>query len=116
MPSSAIADTIRGMPEGPDEPPLTIAAFVASNVRGERNRKRPRAWTQAQLAERIRELQPDGARQLWSTAMVGDLETGRRAVLAEDLPLLCGALGISLADLVRGADPDEVARLRLGRT
>lgn len=73
---------------------------IAANVRGERARRR---WTQDDLAQRLG----------WSRAMVSDLESGRRKVAADDIPGLCGAFEISFADLVRDADPDDLAKLRL---
>ena len=73
---------------------------IAANVRAERARRR---WGQADLAERLD----------WSRSTVGDLESGRRKVAADDLPELCGAFGISLAELVHGADQEDLDRLRL---
>jgi transcriptional regulator with XRE-family HTH domain len=73
---------------------------VAGNVRAERARRK---WTQADLGERL------GV----SAAAVSDLETGRRRVLADDLPMLCAAFDISLAQLAYQADPADRRALRL---
>lgn len=79
----------------------SLGDHIAANVRAERARRR---WSQADLAERL----------MWSRSTVGDLESGRRKVAADDLPALCIAFGVPLADLVRGAEPAEVAALGLG--
>ncbi|HET9654011.1 MAG TPA: helix-turn-helix transcriptional regulator [Kineosporiaceae bacterium] len=73
-----------------------LASIVAANVRGERSRRR---WRQKDLADALG----------WSQATVSDVEAGKRAVNVADLPLLCHALGITLADLFRGADSQDMA-------
>jgi transcriptional regulator with XRE-family HTH domain len=78
-----------------------LAYIIRRNVRAERAR---RSWRQADLAEQMG----------WTTAVVSDLETGRRNVWATDLPRLCAAFDISLAKLLDGADKDDLRHLRLG--
>ena len=78
----------------------TLGTVIAANVRGERARQRLR---QADLAERLG----------WALSTVGDLESGKRRVGADDIPQLCEALGISLMDLLRGADPEDLHRMGL---
>jgi transcriptional regulator with XRE-family HTH domain len=78
----------------------TLGDRIAANVRGERARRR---WTQGDLAERLG----------WSRSTVGDFESGRRKVTADDLPLLCEAFGFDLAELAHGADPADLRRLGL---
>lgn len=78
----------------------TVGEVIAANVRAERARRR---WTQAQLAERLG----------WSTTKVGDLESGRRRVLADYLPELCRVFDVSLDVLMVGAEVRDVQALRL---
>lgn len=75
-----------------------FADHIANNVRAERARRR---WRQADLAAALG----------WSEDMVGDLETGRRAVSANDLPQLCRALGVPLFKLAEGAPLEDLAAL-----
>jgi DNA-binding Xre family transcriptional regulator len=83
---------------GPDVP--SLGEVIASNVRAERARRR---WRQDDLAERLG----------WSRQVLSFLESGRRNVLADDLPRLCEALEVDLAELTRGADPEDLRRLGL---
>lgn len=78
----------------------SLGDHIAANVRGERARRK---WTQADLAERLG----------WSRSTVGDVESGRRKVIADDLPALCRAFGMPLSELVRGTDPEHLRRLGL---
>jgi len=87
--------TVRDMP--------SLGAHIARNVAAERTR---RTWDQTQLAEKI-------GSEGWSRSTVSNLELGKRKVTADDLPLLCAAFGISLAQLMFGADPADLAKLRL---
>ena len=80
---------------------LSLGEHDARNVRGERSRAR---LTQEQLGERMG----------WPKHAVYDLEAGRRPVRVDDLPALCRALGVGLAELLRDADPGDVEALRLG--
>lgn len=75
-----------------------IGAVVARNVRAERARL---GWRQADLANRLG----------WSATKVGNVESGVRKVTMDDLPALCGALGVKLIKLLDGADPDDIAKL-----
>jgi transcriptional regulator with XRE-family HTH domain len=84
----------------PDSAP-TFSDAIAASVRAERARLR---LTQVELGERM------GI----AGATISDIETGRRAVTANDLPLLCEVFDVSLAELARRADPDDLQRLRLG--
>ena len=87
---------VRDMPEsGP-----SLSDAIAANVRGERARLK---LTQAELGERL------GI----SAATVSDIETGRRAVTANDLPSLCAAFGVPLSELARRANPRDLRVLGL---
>jgi transcriptional regulator with XRE-family HTH domain len=79
-------------------PDLTIV--VASNVRGERARL---GWRQVDLAEKLK----------WSIGMVSDTESGKRRVGLADMPNLCRAFDMPLAEMLRGADPDDLTALGL---
>lgn len=78
-----------------------IGDVIAANVRGERARRR---WTQAEL----------GARAGLSRTTIGDLEAGTRRITADHLPALCRALGVPLAELLRGAEATDLEALALG--
>lgn len=69
---------------------------IAANVRGERSRRR---LTQEDLARRLG----------WSRQIVWQIEAGARALKVDELPPLCRALEVSMSDLARGADPDDLA-------
>jgi transcriptional regulator with XRE-family HTH domain len=86
--------TMRVMPES------RLAVVIAANVRAERGR---RHWRQADLGRRIG----------WSVSQVSALETGGRDVHVGDLPLLCRALGIPLAQLLAHADQDDQNALQI---
>jgi transcriptional regulator with XRE-family HTH domain len=77
-----------------------LAAVIAANVRAERGR---RHWRQADLGDRIG----------WSTSQVSALETGGRDVHADDLPLLCRAFGIPLAELLAHAGLHDLSALQM---
>lgn len=58
--------------------------------------------------------QDELARRLgWGRSTLSALETGARRASVDDLPDLCRALGVPLADLFRGADPDDIQVMRL---
>lgn len=77
-----------------------MSAAVARNVAAERARAR---WTQADLAERL------GV----APSTVSTWEVGKRVVGMDWLPALCRVLGVTMADLVRGADPEDLRALGL---
>lgn len=77
-----------------------FAHVIAANVRAERGRRK---WRQVDLAERLG----------WSGQTVSDLENGKRAVFAADLPNLCRAFGVSLAKLADGAAGEDLTALGL---
>lgn len=77
-----------------------LGDIVARNVRAERA---ARHWRQEDLAERLG----------WQRGSVGHLENGRRSVKASDLPDLCRALDITIFDLLRGANPEDMRALGL---
>lgn len=72
-----------------------LSAIVARNIAAERVRRR---WTQADLAERLGVTR--GAVSTW--------ETGTRVVGLDLLIPLCRALGVTLGDLFRGVDIDDL--------
>lgn len=78
----------------------SLGDVVPRNVAAERVRRR---WTQAVLAERLG----------WSKSKMSAFEAGGRAVLADELGEVCKALGVPLAKLAEGVDPEEFAALGL---
>ena len=80
----------------------TLSDVVASAVRAERAR---RHWTQAELAD-LTGL---------SRTTIGDIESGRRQVTVNHLPLFCRALGVPLTVLVAGAEAADLDVLNHGR-
>ena len=76
----------------------SLSDVVAASVRAERAR---RHWTQADLA----------AKTGLSRTTIGDIESGRRQVTVNHLPLFCRALGVPLSVLIAGADPGDLAAL-----
>jgi transcriptional regulator with XRE-family HTH domain len=79
---------------------VDLGSRIAFNVRAERVRQR---LSQEELAGRLG----------WSRVTLSEVESGKRKILAADLPGLCTALGVSLARLLLDAAPDQVAALRL---
>jgi transcriptional regulator with XRE-family HTH domain len=77
-----------------------LTAVVARNVRAERARH---GWRQVDLAEKLE----------WSMGMISDTEAGKRRVCMADMPNLCRAFEVTLMDLLKGADPDDLAALGL---
>jgi transcriptional regulator with XRE-family HTH domain len=77
-----------------------LTEVVARNVRGERAR---RTWRQIDLAKKLE----------WSIGMVSDTESGTRRIALADMPGLCRAFEVPLVDLLRGADPEDLAALGL---
>jgi transcriptional regulator with XRE-family HTH domain len=84
--------TMRAVPD--------LAAIVSRNIRAERHRH---GWRQRDLAERVG----------WSVGMISDTESGQRRIGVEDLPVLCRALDIPLAQLLHGADAADLRALGL---
>lgn len=62
-----------------------------------------RKWRQADLSQRLG----------WPTWRLSDLEVGRRGLRVNELVPLCSALDISLAELIRDADPADLAALQV---
>lgn len=80
----------------PDE----VDTLIGANVRGIRSRLRMR---QEDLADAIG----------WARRTVTTLEAGDRRVTMSDVMLLCEALEVDLAELLRGAPADALRRLGL---
>ena len=78
----------------------TLGAVIARNVRAERGRL---GWDQDQLAETLG----------WSRTTVSNVENGKRTVTADDIVPLCRALGVTFAQLIDRADPDDLSTLSL---
>jgi transcriptional regulator with XRE-family HTH domain len=76
-----------------------VSEVLAGNIRGERAKRR---WRQADLATRLGMAQ----------RTISDIEAGRQLTVPE-LILLCRVLDVTAADLMRGADPDDLAALGL---
>ena len=79
---------------------VSLGDVVAANVRAERAR---RGWRQRDLGQRLG----------WSADTVSDVESGRRRIGIEDMPRLCRAFEVPLAQLLHGADDDDLRALRL---
>lgn len=77
-----------------------IGDHLANSIRAERSRRR---WSQAEFAEVIG----------WPKSSVGDIESGRRKLGLDDLAVICRGLGVPLAELLRGADADDLRALGL---
>jgi transcriptional regulator with XRE-family HTH domain len=73
---------------------------LARNLRAERARLGLR---QSDVADRLG----------WSPSLVSLMETGQRRIAAAELPVLCRLFGVTLADLLRGADPEDLDALGL---
>lgn len=78
-----------------------LGEVIANNLRGERSRRRLR---QADVAARLG----------WPLSSYGDLESGRRRVAMDDIPQLCEALGVTLMELLRGAEAEDLRRMGVG--
>lgn len=77
-----------------------LRQVVARAIVAERKR---RGLTQRQLAERLG----------WSRQTVTTIEAGDRSVKVEELPAVCRALSVTLAELLRDAGEED--RRMLGR-
>lgn len=80
--------------------PEELDALVAGNVRAARARLRLR---QEDLADEMG----------WSRPTVGSVEAGTRRVTLADAVALCGALNLSLRELLQGAPEDVLQALRI---
>lgn len=49
----------------------------------------------------------------WSRPTTSAVESGKRAILAHELPGICDALGVTLAELVQKAPAEERRKLGL---
>jgi transcriptional regulator with XRE-family HTH domain len=92
-------------------PEVTLSAYVARGVRAERSRT---GLTQVELAQLINEAQRDTTATAWTNTTVHELETGKRGIKLDDVPLLCQALGVTLYKLAQDADPRDLAALGIG--
>jgi transcriptional regulator with XRE-family HTH domain len=79
---------------------VSLDDVIASNLRGERARRR---WTQADLAERLG----------WPERRVLTTEIGRRTLRPSELAVICRILDVTLLELARGADEDDLRALGL---
>lgn len=77
-----------------------LGDHLANSIRAERSRRR---GSQAELAEAIG----------WPKSSVGDVESGRRKLGLDDLAVICRAFDVPLAELLRGADRDDLRALGL---
>lgn len=77
-----------------------LALDLARAVRAERARA---GLSQSELAERM------GVHR----NVIWKIESTERRVNADELPELCAALGVTLAQLLARADPDDLRRLGL---
>lgn len=77
---------------------LTVAA--AEGIRGWRARRR---LTQADLGRALG----------LAARTVTDIEAARRPLTLDELPVVCDALGVTLLQLLDGADADDLRKLGL---
>lgn len=80
--------------------PEELDAVIAGNVRAARARLRLR---QEDLADDMG----------WSRPTVSSVEAGTRRITVADAVSLCGALKISLRELLQGADREDLGALGL---
>ncbi len=72
--------------------------------------RRRNGWTQEQAARAYR----NHGLAAWRTSTVGALESGLRRPRLDEVILMCAALDVTLADLVRAADEDGAEQVELG--
>jgi transcriptional regulator with XRE-family HTH domain len=72
--------------------------------------RRRKGWTQEQAASAYRAC----GLTSWRTGTVGSLEAGMRRPRLDEVILMCAALDVTLADLVRAADEDGSDQVELG--
>ena len=93
------------MPSADDQPygphVADLRSVVAGNIRAERARARVR---QTDLAEALHLSQP----------ATSALESGQRYITLAEALVVCRTLGVPLAVLLRGADPDDLTTLGVG--
>jgi transcriptional regulator with XRE-family HTH domain len=77
-----------------------LSDVIAANVRAERARRR---WSQQELADR------SGL----SRSTIADLEIGTRRITADHLPVLCRAFGVTFAEMIRGAEAEDIQALSI---
>lgn len=77
-----------------------LRMIVARAIAAERVR---RGWTQADLAARL----------AWTKSTVHRAEAGERGIDLDELPDICEALGVTVADLLREAPESELRKMGL---
>jgi transcriptional regulator with XRE-family HTH domain len=78
----------------------SLTSVIGPRIRGLRAERRMR---QADLAERLG----------LAARTVGYVEAGERALIVDELPAVCRALGVDLRTLFAGADPADLEALGL---
>jgi transcriptional regulator with XRE-family HTH domain len=73
----------------------SLSSVIGPRIRGRRSELRMR---QSDLAPQLG-VKPRA---------VGYIEAGERALVVDELPAVCRALGITLAELMAGADEDDL--------
>lgn len=79
-------------------------------ARGAAAVRRRNGWTQEQAARAYREH----GLAAWRTGTVGSLEAGMRKPRLDEVVLMCAALDVTLADLIRAADEDGADQVEMG--
>jgi transcriptional regulator with XRE-family HTH domain len=80
----------------------SLRAALGGGVRAERERI---GWSQDRLAEEIR----------MERKTISRTETGERAATLEEIYAICGALGVTLEDLLQRGQPADLRQLGLRR-
>jgi transcriptional regulator with XRE-family HTH domain len=75
-----------------------LGTVIQRAIRAERARV---GLTQSELAKRLG----------WSRQVITNIENGDRSIGVHELPALCKALGVTLNELSRDADPEDRAAL-----
>jgi transcriptional regulator with XRE-family HTH domain len=76
----------------------TLGIVLQRAIRAERARV---GMTQSELARRLG----------WSRQVITNIENGDRSISVHELPAICRALGVTLNELSRDADPEDRAAL-----
>jgi transcriptional regulator with XRE-family HTH domain len=79
-------------------------------ARGAAAVRRRNGWTQEQAARAYR----NHGLAAWRTSTVGSLESGLRKPRLDEVILMCAALDVTLANLIRAADEDGAEQIELG--